>query len=153
MRLVVMSDSHRAVRNLYEIVEKHKENTDLFVFLGDVDRDFDDVLMLYPDINYERVAGNNDWNTVYSYEKLLNLDGRKVFICHGHTQRVKYGYEQIVNCSKNLGVDLCLFGHTHIPYSSYEDGLYVLNPGAVCSGEYALVDIEKSGIVLIPCRI
>lgn len=153
MRIVVISDSHRAVRYLYKIVEKHMDTADLFVFLGDIDSDFDNVLMLYPNINYQRVAGNNDWSSVYPYEKLLDLNGKKVFICHGHTQRVKYGYEQIVTTSRNLGADLCLFGHTHIQYSNYDNGLYVLNPGAVCSGEYAMVDIEKSGIVLIPCKI
>lgn len=149
----MVSDSHRAMRYLYKIVEKHMDTADLFVFLGDMDDDFDKVLMLYPDIKYERVAGNNDFSSVYPYEKLLELNGKKVFICHGHTKHVKFGYEEIVSFSKNIGADLCLFGHTHIAVNSYDDGLYILNPGAVCSGEYAMVDIEKSGIVLIPCKI
>lgn len=148
-----MSDSHRLVRNLYDIVEKHKDTADLFVFLGDMDRDFDNVLLLYPSIPYERVAGNNDFSTVYPYEKMLNLNGKKVFICHGHTKRVKFGTQEIVDFCKKQNVDLCLFGHTHFAVNTYDDGLYILNPGAVCMGEYALVDIEKNGIALIPCKI
>ncbi len=149
----MVSDSHRATRYLYKIVEKHMDTADLFIFLGDIDSDFDSVLMLYPNIRYERVAGNNDFSSVYPYEKLLELEGKKVFICHGHTKHVKFGYGEIENFCKNIGADLCLFGHTHVAYNNYDDGLYILNPGAVCSGEYAMVDIEKSGIVLIPCKI
>ena len=56
MRIVVMSDSHRANGNLFEIVEKHMDTADLFIFLGDGEDDFDEVLMLYPNLKYERVA-------------------------------------------------------------------------------------------------
>lgn len=153
MRVVVLSDSHRAKRYLYEIVEKHMSTADLFVFLGDVDDDFDDVLYLYPNIRYERVAGNNDWSSMHPYEKVLTLDGKTVFICHGHTKYVKHGNTDLIRYAKGINADLCLYGHTHTQYSDYDDGLYILNPGAVCNGEYAMVDIEKTGIVLIPCKI
>ena len=49
MRIVIMSDSHGAVGTLLDIIERHRDNTDLFIFLGDVDNDFDEVLMAYPD--------------------------------------------------------------------------------------------------------
>ena len=48
MRIVVTSDSHRNTRNLYEIIEKHKESTDLFINLGDGEDDFDAVIDAYP---------------------------------------------------------------------------------------------------------
>ncbi len=153
MRIVVVSDSHRAVRYLYKIAELHMNTADLFIFLGDVDSDFDKLIMLYPNIKYERVVGNNDRSSVHPYEKVLDLNGRRVLICHGHTHYVKHGYNEIIEYSKKLNVDLCLFGHTHTQFSSYDNGLYILNPGAVCRGEYALVDIEKSGIALMPCKI
>ena len=51
MRIVVTSDSHRNTRNLYEIIEKHKESTDLFINLGDGEDDVDSALLLYPTIN------------------------------------------------------------------------------------------------------
>ena len=35
MRLVVFSDSHRRVSSVLEIFERHKDNADLFIFLGD----------------------------------------------------------------------------------------------------------------------
>ena len=153
MRIVVLSDSHKAKGNLFEIVEKHMDTADLFVFLGDVDDDFDDVLMLYPNLSYERVAGNNDWYSEHQLQKVLYLNGKKVLICHGHTYHVKSGLLEITQKCRDAGIDLCLYGHTHVQYSNYSNGLYILNPGSVRSGDYAMIDIMDSGIVLIPCRI
>ncbi len=153
MRIVVLSDSHKAKGNLFEIVEKHMDTADLFVFLGDVDDDFDDVLMLYPDLKYERVAGNNDWYSEHQLQKILYLNGKRVLICHGHTYHVKSGLLEITQKCRAAGIDLCLYGHTHVQYSNYNNGLYILNPGSVRSGDYAMVDIIDSGIVIIHSRV
>lgn len=153
MRIVVLSDSHRANGRLLDIIEKHTDTADLFIFLGDMDDDFDNVLMLYPDLKYKRVAGNNDWHTTHPYEQLIGFNGKKIFFCHGHTYRVKHGYSDIISHAKNIGADICLFGHTHMKYCDYSDGLYIMNPGAVCMGEYGMIDIEKNGIMLIPSKI
>ena len=79
MRIVIMSDSHGAVGTLLDIIERHRDNTDLFIFLGDVDNDFDEVLMAYPDIKYKRVAGNNDRYSSHMTSDLINLNGKKIF--------------------------------------------------------------------------
>ena len=49
--------------------------------------------------------------------------------------------------------DICLFGHTHIPYFEIVDGLYVMNPGAVCSNSYGIIDIEKGAIMAYTTKI
>lgn len=153
MRIVVMSDSHKRIGNLFEIVEKHIDSTDLFIFLGDVDNDFDEVLMVYPNIRYMRVVGNNDWYSNHPLFRETTLNGKKIYFCHGHTHRVKFGYQDIISHSKNIGADICLFGHTHTQYTDYDDGLYIMNPGAVCNGEYAMIDIVENGIMLIPGKL
>ena len=56
MRIVVTSDSHRNTRNLYEIIEKHKESTDLFINLGDGEDDVDSALLLYPCVRKLRLG-------------------------------------------------------------------------------------------------
>ena len=50
MRIVVFSDSHRRVSNVLKIIERHKNNADLFFFLGDGNDDVDEALTMYPDI-------------------------------------------------------------------------------------------------------
>ena len=46
--------------------------------------------------------------------------------------------------------DIVLYGHTHIAYTGYEDGLYILNPGTArpAGGSYGMVDITPAGVVL-----
>lgn len=153
MRIVVMSDSHRAKRNLFEIVEKHIDAADLFIFLGDGEDDFDEVLMLYPNLKYERVSGNCDWYSDYPLYKEINFDGKKIFFSHGHPFHVKFGYGEIISEAKKRGADICLFGHTHLQYTDYDDGLYVMNPGSVAGGEYGMIDIVPNGIALLPEKL
>lgn len=148
-----MSDSHRATGNLFEIVEKHIKSTDLFIFLGDGENDFDDVLALYPDLKYERVSGNCDWYSTYPLYKSITAQGKKIFFSHGHPFHVKFGYDEIIRAARAEKADICLFGHTHNQYTNYDDGLYIMNPGAVRDGKYGMIDITKSGIMLIPAKL
>ncbi len=153
MRIVVISDSHKRMGNLFDIIERHMDNADLFIFLGDMDDDFDSVLELYPRINYRRVVGNNDWYSTNALFGEITFNGKKVFYCHGHTYHVKHGYQEIISHSKAIGADICLFGHTHTQFTDYDDGLYIMNPGAVCNGEYGIADIENNGIMLIKAKL
>ncbi|MCH5320367.1 MAG: YfcE family phosphodiesterase [Eubacterium sp.] len=153
MRIVVLSDSHRAKGNLFDIVEMHKDDADLFIFLGDGNSDFDDVLMLYPKLKYERVCGNCDWDAPYPYYKEITANGKKLFITHGHPFYVKHGYDELIRQAKAVGADICLFGHTHTQYTDCIDGMYIMNPGAVCDYKYGMVDIIKAGIILLPASL
>ena len=153
MRMVVLSDSHNARKNLFEIVELHLDDADLFIFLGDGERDFDEILLSYPDIRYERVSGNCDWASEYPPTKIINFNGKKVFFTHGHPYYVKHGYEMIKEHAKNIGADICLFGHTHIQYSEYCDGFSIMNPGSVRNGKYGMIDVLPSGVMLIECSL
>lgn len=148
-----MSDSHKRTGNLFDIVEKHMNNTDLFIFLGDIDDDFDDILTMYPNISYRRVAGNNDWYSSHPLFREITFHGKKIYFCHGHTHHVKHGYENIISHCKNIQADICLFGHTHTQYTAYDNGLYIMNPGAVCNGEYGIIDVVDNGIMIIPSKI
>lgn len=153
MRIVVISDSHQAMGNLFDIIEMHKDTADLFIFLGDIDDDFDSILDVYPRIKYYRVAGNNDWYSSHPLEQLIEIENKKIFFTHGHTYRVKMGYENIITKAKAINADICLFGHTHTQYTNYDDGLYIMNPGSVKSYKYGMIDITKAGIMLIPAEL
>lgn len=153
MRIVVLSDSHRNKRNLFEAIEKHMDSTDLFIFLGDGEDDFDNVLLLYPKLKYERVCGNCDWGSVHPFYKEIKAGGKGIFFSHGHPFKVKFGYEMIINEARQRECDIVLFGHTHNQYTAYDDGLYIMNPGSIASGEYGIIDIIDNGIVLNPQKL
>lgn len=153
MRIVVTSDSHRRAGDLMDIFERHLDNADLFINLGDGEDDVDNVLMLYPKIRIERVAGNCDWGSTLPLWKTVKFAGKTIFFSHGHPFSVKFGYERIVERAKAEGADICLFGHTHNPIVQRQGDMYLVNPGAVCDGKYAIIDIEPSGIMAYHARV
>lgn len=147
MRLVVFSDSHRRVSSVLDIFERHKDNADLFIFLGDGNDDVDKALMIYKDIKIERVSGNCDFYSTYPSSKIIDFCGKKILFTHGHPYYVKHGYSDIEREARSVNADICLFGHTHIPYIEEKDGIHYVNPGSCRDSIYAIIDIEPSGIL------
>lgn len=152
MRIIVVSDSHGRCGNLFDIIEMHIEDADLFVCLGDCNdgRDFENAQIYFKDkLKLRRVAGNNDWYSNAPNLDTINANGKKVLFCHGHTLKVKFTTELLLEKAKEIGADVVLFGHTHTPYKNYVDGIHIFNPGAVCNGKYGILDITDSGIMAI----
>jgi len=141
MRIVATSDSHRRRSYLYDIIERHADNADLFINCGDSEGDVEDIPFLYPKIRIECVAGNCDRGSSLPLWKTVKFAGKKVMFCHGHTYGVKHGYSMLLETAKREGVDICIFGHTHTPMIEKVDGIYLINPGAVCNSSYAVIDI------------
>lgn len=148
MRIIVMSDSHRRVSALLDIIERHKDNADLFLFLGDGNDDLDEALIMYPDINLDRVSGNCDFYSPYPTSKVIEFDGKKILFTHGHPYYVKHGYQDIQREARSIGADIVLFGHTHISYIEVVDSIHYMNPGSARDGVYGVADIEPSGIMM-----
>lgn len=150
MRIVVLSDSHRMEEKLFNAVQRHIDNTDLFLFLGDGESDFDSVLTTYPNIKYERVAGNCDLYSQYPETLEFTAGGKKIIMSHGHPFNVKHGYEMIIRYAFDKGADILLFGHTHIQYTDYNNGLYIMNPGSIAFGNcYGVIDITDKGDIML----
>lgn len=150
MRIVVLSDSHMVKSRLLEAVERHIDNADLFIFLGDGEEDFDAVIDEHPNIKYERVCGNCDLDSDYPDKMEIEFAGKRIFFSHGHPYNVKYGYYKIIDEAKRRGADILLFGHTHEQYTNYDDGLYIMNPGSVGIGsDYGVIDITPNGDIMM----
>ena len=50
---------------------------------------------------------------------------------HGHRHGVKVEKETIARAAKNLGADIAVHGHSHIPSADERYGVIVLCPGSV----------------------
>ena len=143
MKLLVLSDSHGNVRNMAEAVERTAPR--MILHLGDCWRDAEDVACAFPDIPLYQVPGNCDWGMSDLPDvKLVNLDGVKFMLCHGHTFGVKSGYSTAVSRARREEADVLLCGHTHIPL--YEDygGVQLFNPGSLGYGHtYGLITTQR----------
>ena len=133
MRAIVLSDSHNDTAALERAVASVGEkNIDMIIHLGDIARDVDYLEMLYYPIKVVSVLGNNEFLRAGDYERVIEFDGHKIFICHGHTLSVNYGTEKLEAAARQKGCEAALFGHTHhAVLKKADDGFFTLNPGSV----------------------
>lgn len=157
MRIVVISDSHRRNGNVKKILDAQQNARHVF-FLGDVTGDIEELIKFYPDKIFHIVSGNCDIFSVYPAADIAEVGGHRIFFTHGHTLGVKYGTERLIAAARAAGCDIALYGHTHVSKTLYENGMYVVNPGSCTEPReggksYAVIDIEKSGIMPIIINI
>ena len=131
MRVLVLSDSHGDVYKLRRAIDS-QPTAKLIVFLGDGEYDIDSVECRVP---------------------VIKVRGKKIYCTHGFRENVKYTTENLISAAKSHGAHIALYGHTHVPVTSYDGGLYLVNPGSVREGSFAVIDITDSGIMPIIMKI
>lgn len=121
--------------------------------MGDGESELSVIRKKYPYLDLRNVAGNCDYASMLSQYLIVDVDGARIFCAHGHKYFVKSGTETIRSIARDNDCNVVLFGHTHIRYETYEDGIYLLNPGSCAvprdgkSPSYGYVDVTKQGIV------
>ena len=132
MKIIVMSDSHGASFLVQRVVKLHND-ADLFVFLGDGERDLPAVGERFPDLPFFAVRGNCDLRSALSSSMVCAIGGRRFFLCHGHLFQVKYepGLDTLLSAGRQAGAEIILFGHTHLQLCEERNGVLLFNPGAV----------------------
>ncbi len=154
MRILVLSDSHGSLSSIEKAIEQQPDARHI-IFLGDGERDIENASYIYNDRSFHIVCGNCDFCSTLPTYKILNLGEKRIFICHGHTYGVKSSYEHLISAATAENADIVLFGHTHIAYTEYRDGLYIMNPGSLsraCQSSYGFIDITDSGTMTVIVR-
>lgn len=153
MKLLVLSDTHGERHRVSRILEKMHDSCDMVVFLGDGENDMDVIRERYPSLPVEMVSGNCDWNSVLPSSKVIEVEGVRIFICHGHLQGVKGGVGRLRSAAAEKGCSLAMYGHTHCRFECYEDGVWIFNPGSVSLSHdgtppsYGVVNVSSAGIL------
>ena len=87
-------------------------------------------------------------------EEILDLEGHRILLCHGHRYGVKGGLGHLIASAKRQGADIALFGHTHERHEEYlpEYGLWLFNPGALSYPErgepsFGLLTLTPTGLL------
>ena len=75
------------------------------------------------------VRGNCDWGKGPDL-RVVELEGVRFLLTHGHLQYVKSGLDELLQEAKNRQVQVACFGHTHLAKVVYRDGIYLMNPGS-----------------------
>lgn len=165
MNILVISDSHEKRDRIKEVLRRQVKRPDALIFLGDGIQDLD-----YCDttgIAVYKVCGNCDllylnFITDAPDEQIINLDGVRIMMTHGHNNGVKHTIVPLIKTAAEHKADVLLFGHTHqrlnmtlLPENEYgiklEKPLYVMNPGALGRSEesFGAISIDAAGRVLL----
>lgn len=147
MRAIVLSDSHNDTSSCERAINASGK-LDLIIHLGDIARDVDYLEAYYYPIKVVSVLGNNDFLRDGVYEKVIEFDSHKIFICHGHTLSVSSTTKRLEEAARRNGCEAALFGHTHRSVlKRSEDGILILNPGSVsrprgCKESFAILETD-----------
>lgn len=129
MRIAVVSDTHG---NNKDIIEKLSEikKPDMLLHLGDY---VADGVIISKALGLESiiVRGNGDYlYTQYDEDKLIELKGKKLFLTHGHKYNLQSGITNLYYRGLELGADIVLFGHIHVPIIEKIENMIIMNPGS-----------------------
>ena len=154
MKILVLSDSHAGLSFMRLCIQRVKP--DAMIHLGDYFEDGKDMAEEFPHIPMHQVPGNCDRYRMVAFhpEQLCYpVGGVKLFMTHGHNQKVKMTLALLKKEAKEMGAQAALFGHTHCAYCEKEDGLWLLNPGSCGSygGSVGLMETENGQITA--CKI
>ncbi len=126
MRIVVMSDTHGETNSIDQV--RHAVGAVDFVFhCGDSELDTQHESLQEAFV----VGGNCDWDSSFPSEVYTEVNGVKVLMTHGHLWQVKSTLMPLSYRAQEVGVDVVLFGHSHLLGAEMIDGILFVNPGSL----------------------
>lgn len=129
MKIIVVSDTHGSEVNLEYVLENEKP-FDRLIHLGDVD-DQDEYIEVLAECPCDFVRGNCDYLSDLPAEVVVTFEEKRALITHGHYYYVSYGEEEILEEARQRGVQLVMYGHTHMPSVTDYGDMIVMNPGSL----------------------
>ena len=152
MRILVFSDSHRDCKICIDVINRII-GIDMILHAGDHSEDAKRIGKQFPDIPVYSVVGNCDFGGG-AKELVIEAEGKKIFLTHGHLYNVKndYEYTLILEKTKGLGCDCAVFGHTHLGLCDVKGGITLLNPGSIRYGRtFGVIEIENGRLRAAVC--
>lgn len=149
MKVLVVSDTHRHNENYLKLLNMH--HPDMVIHCGDVEGS-EYVLTQAADCPVHMVKGNNDFFSELPRELELEIGPYKVWVTHGHNYGVSASNGYIRQEAIDRGMDIVIYGHTHIPLLDQSGEVVSLNPGSIAyprqAGRipsYAIIEDDRFG--------
>ncbi len=144
--LLIFSDTHGNAKGVSELLPLIAEN-DYVVHLGDGWADMREARSFYPEKVYA-CGGNCDFVSLLPDDGELEVEGVKIYFCHGHRYGVKTQLTSLAMEAKRRGCDIALYGHTHTAQITEMDGVTLINPGSLRysmgkGGSYCYLVVNK----------
>ena len=149
LKAAVFSDTHG---NTFPMLEAARASgAEVFIHLGDYDRDAALLRRAFPETPVYSVCGNCDILPLAPEWLTVQLGPIRAFLTHGHLYHVSFGQaDSLVYAAQEQGAQLVLFGHTHRAVYDQLGGVTLINPGTAGRGRdlsWALVTVFDNGAV------
>lgn len=144
MKLVIVSDNHGNTDYMEEIRSIYEKEVTGWIHCGDSELLEDHPLWQH----FKTVEGNMDIADDFKIEQVVEFEGEKCLIVHGHRHAVKQSNAQLKSRALEEGCRFVFYGHTHIPKVEVEDGIFFINPGSIAQprdrelGTYVVMDLD-----------
>lgn len=134
MKIGVVSDTHMPFRGkqLPRALVEGLQGVDLILHAGDW-TSLDAVSQLEAIAPVDGVAGNNDGREFvkrFSRRKVIEVAGVRIGLIHGDEGFGASTEFVAFEAFRDEGVDIIIFGHSHVPHISRKDGILLFNPGS-----------------------
>ena len=154
LKAAVFSDTHGNTAPMLEAARG--SGADVFIHLGDHDRDAVELRRAFPEVPLYSVCGNCDLNPLAPERLLVQLGPVKAFLTHGHLYGVSRAQaDWLVYAAQEQGAQIAMFGHTHSAFYESVGGVTLLNPGTAGRGRvlsWALVTVFENGAIACEIR-
>jgi hypothetical protein len=127
--ITVISDTH-GNRTAMEKLSCIFKESDYIIHLGDTSSDGNIIKNAYPDKTY-LLNGNCDFVRFGLKEIVLQVEGVKIFACHGDAYGVKSDLSRLAYKAQEEGCTVALYGHTHVFNETEMGGVKLFNPGTL----------------------
>ena len=152
MKVLIVSDTHGRNSAYLDLLEQ-SEKMDMVIHCGDVEGS-EYLISESAGCKTVIVQGNNDYFSDLPREAVVKLGKYKALVTHGHPYYVNMGYDHLVREAKKRKMDMVIYGHTHRPVITEENGIKVLNPGSLAYPRqaerkytYIIMEIDENGEV------
>ncbi len=129
MKVLIVSDTHRSDRNLVRVM-KLEGPVNRVIHLGDIEES-EGAIQKIVGCPLDIVCGNNDFWCDLPKEKEITIGKYRVLLTHGHTYFVSLDTQMLKREACARGIQIAMYGHTHLPKIEEEQGVIVLNPGSL----------------------
>lgn len=129
MKIFIVSDTHGNIMTMKKAIER-EQPLDLFIHCGDVGVELRKILELI-DCPYHIIAGNNDFFSGLPRQDIFSIGKYSVLLTHGHMYGVYASYDRLYYTAVQNGINIVMFGHTHVPHIECTNGTWLINPGSI----------------------
>lgn len=131
MKIGITGDTHRNTQAIRQIISMVPP-VEMWLHTGDHAADAN-LLHNLSGLPVTSVTGNCDYiRDAAKPDELLEIEGFHIWLTHGHKYIGHHEAADMAWWGRQLGADIIVYGHTHVPRNEYYGDILLLNPGSPC---------------------